>query len=255
VLLLLPPSEGKTAPAEGSPVDLTQMSFPTLTKTRDEVLRALVDLCRTDPSAALKALKLSASQEAEVVRDAELEQAPNAPAAQVYTGVLFEALALRDLTPAARRRANEQVRITSALWGLLRPSDQIPAYRLSAGASLPGLDHSLRRRWSAPISDLLGEYPDLLVDLRSYSYRELGPIPFNVARRTALIRVLTDQAGKRITVSHHNKATKGRLVHALLKSRRDPATPRQLATHLRNLGFTVELGPRTSDGVLLDVIV
>ena len=34
MLILLPPSEGKTAPSEGAPVELSSLAFPGLTKTR-----------------------------------------------------------------------------------------------------------------------------------------------------------------------------------------------------------------------------
>ena len=52
MLILLPPSEGKTAPRRGKPLDLAELSFPELTETRDLLLTALVDLCagEHDPS-------------------------------------------------------------------------------------------------------------------------------------------------------------------------------------------------------------
>jgi uncharacterized protein len=51
-------------------------------------------------------------------------------------------------------------------------------------------------------------------------------------------------------VSHFNKATKGRIVRALLEDGADPRTPDRLAEALRDLGWTVEV-----DGSRLDVIV
>jgi hypothetical protein len=41
VLILLPPSEGKTAPSEGAPVDVDTLPFPTLNKTRERLLDVL----------------------------------------------------------------------------------------------------------------------------------------------------------------------------------------------------------------------
>ena len=48
MLILLPPSEGKTAPRRGKPMDPDALSFPSLHAPREEVLTALVRLCTTD---------------------------------------------------------------------------------------------------------------------------------------------------------------------------------------------------------------
>jgi hypothetical protein len=64
------------------------------------------------------------------------------------------------------------------------------------------------------------------------------------------VRVL--QAQTRKVVSHFNKATKGRLVRALLEAGARPKDPAQLAVALRDLGFVVEeAGPAGR----LDVLV
>jgi hypothetical protein len=58
-----------------------------------------------------------------------------------------------------------------------------------------------------------------------------------------------DGVERRSIVSHFNKATKGRLVRALLTAGAAPRTPEALAAALRDLGFTVE-----ADGPRLDVL-
>ena len=51
------------------------------------------------------------------------------------------------------------------------------------------------------------------------------------------------------------KATKGRLVRALLEDGTAPRTPAGLADHLGSLGWKVEVGPSTAKGTALDVVV
>ena len=71
----------------------------------------------------------------------------------------------------------------------------------------------------------------------------------------ATVRVLHEADGVRKVVSHFNKATKGRLVRALLEDGRDPRTPAALADLLRDLGWKVEEGSAAARGTQLDVVV
>jgi len=48
VLILLPPSEGKSAPRRGSALDLATLGSPALTEARTQVLDALIKLCQVD---------------------------------------------------------------------------------------------------------------------------------------------------------------------------------------------------------------
>ncbi len=71
----------------------------------------------------------------------------------------------------------------------------------------------------------------------------------------ATVRVLHETNGKRQVVSHFNKATKGRLVRALLEDGGNPRTPAALADLLRDLGWKVEEGEPGRKGTQLDVVV
>ena len=114
---------------------------------------------------AAATLGLGPTQRGEVGANTLLRTEPCAPAIEVYTGVLYEALDYAGLTAAGRRRADEQVAIASALWGLVRPSDLIPAYRLSAGTSLPGLG-PIARTWRDPVASAIASVDGLIVDLQ-----------------------------------------------------------------------------------------
>ena len=69
------------------------------------------------------------------------------------------------------------------------------------------------------------------------------------------MRVLHEHNGTRKVVSHFNKATKGRIVRALLEDGADPRTPAALASTLERLGWTVEVGTPGKTGTQLDVVV
>jgi cytoplasmic iron level regulating protein YaaA (DUF328/UPF0246 family) len=80
-------------------------------------------------------------------------------------------------------------------------------------------------------------------------------MPEPAVDRVATVRVLQERDGRRSVVSHFNKATKGRVVRALLESRGEPRTPAELVIALRDLGFRVEPWAASRKGHPIDIIV
>lgn len=251
MLILLPPSEGKHRPTAGPPLVLDSLSNPRLNPTRERLLKALVRLSSGNPRRASEVLGLGPTQADALALNAGLGEAPTARADSVYTGVLYEALDVATLTEDARRRADGTLAVASALFGLVRPDDLIPAYRLSGGVSLPRLG-AVAGMWRAHVPAALDELADggLLIDLRSGAYLPLGKPSRELSARTAAVRVLHEHDGERKVVSHFNKSTKGRIVRALLESDASPSDVDGLHHALGDLGWTVE---RT--GNRLDVVV
>lgn len=252
MLILLPPSEGKSSPPRGAPLDLDSLSFDGLTPARKKVLTSLMRTCRGDNGDAMSILGLGPRQSNEIAVNASLRTAPTGRAIEVYTGVLYEALDVATLDPVSRRRLDGMVAISSALFGLLRPSDRIPAYRLSAETTLPGIG-PLAAIWKPAVSAELEERSDLVWDLRSAAYAGLGPAPRST--RTITSRILLERGKQRSVVSHHNKATKGRIVRALAEHGGKARTPAQLVDALMDLGFRCEVLEKADKPTRLDVIV
>ncbi|NJQ05218.1 peroxide stress protein YaaA [Streptomyces lonarensis] len=256
MLVLLPPSEGKADGHDGPPLDLSRLSLPSLTPARESVLAELTELCAADTDKAREVLGLSERQSGEVVKNTALRTAPTLPAGRLYTGVLYDALGLATLEGAAAARAERTLLVFSGLWGALHVGDAVPSYRCSGGVRLPALG-ALARYWRGPLSTALPEAAAgrLVLDLRSTAYAGMWKPDPATARRTTTVRVLqsrtVDGVEKRSVVSHFNKATKGRVVRALLEAGAEPETPAQLADVLRDLGHQVE---STAPG-RLDIIV
>jgi cytoplasmic iron level regulating protein YaaA (DUF328/UPF0246 family) len=259
VLILLPPSEGKTAPRRGAPLSLAGLDLPALAEPRERLLDLLVSLSSADPDGTAAALGLGPGQADLVGRNAALRSVPTARADKVYSGVLYDALGLDTLDAAARRRATRWVVITSALFGVVRPGDRIPAYRLSGDTKLTGLPGAgvVSAYWKPSLDPVLTDLAGtgLVIDLRSSMYAAFWRPAPTIGPRVATVRVLHEHEGTRKVVSHFNKATKGRIVRALLTDGGTPRTPAELATQLADLGWTVETGPATKSGTQLDVVV
>jgi len=246
VLILLPPSEGKTAPATGAPLDLDSLAFAAeLGERRAGLLDALERLGGIATSRAIKQLDISKGQVGEIAVDAALRSAPAAPAATVYSGVLYDHLRLAELPARARKR----VLIASALWGVLRPEDRIPYYRFSAKARLARIG-APAAWWREALAATLPDEPgELVVDMRSGAYAAA----WKPKRATLLaVRAFSESGGVRKPVSHMAKAVRGDVARALLRAKRVPRDPEDAATVAREAGFEVELSPGNLDVIVRD---
>jgi len=209
--ILLPPSETKRAGGTGRPLRLDALALPSLTAQRAEVVDALVELS-SDPAEARRVLKLSERQAGDVEHNRMLRTAPTMAATDRYTGVLYDALDAASLDGAARRWLGAHVMIHSAPFGPIGALDEIPAYRLAAGTSLPGI-RPLKRHWAEATSAALSDC-GFVLDLRSESYVALGPVAGVVL--SAYVRVVTDKGR---ALNHFNKKAKGAFVRALATTR------------------------------------
>lgn len=236
MLLLLPPSETKRdGGVGGSALDLSLLGFPELTRPRRAVVSAVRRLSRS-VAGSMTALGLGPTQRFEVERNRALTVSPVMPALDRYTGVLFDGLDAASLTVDERAYADRHVAIHSALFGVVRALDPIPAYRLSHNSRLADL--SLRRHWAPAIRAVLDSQRGLLLDLRSESYVALGPAP--AAR---YIRVVSENAaGRRVALSHDNKRAKGEFTRAVIASGIDHPDADSLLQWAAGSGIRLEPG-------------
>jgi cytoplasmic iron level regulating protein YaaA (DUF328/UPF0246 family) len=209
MLVLLPPSAGKADPPPGPPTDLSALVHAdTLTAKRERLLRAL-----------------------------RLADAPAAPAAEVYTGVLYGQLRLGELEAAWDR-----VLIASAVYGVVRPGDRIAAYKADMGTKVPRMRESLAAYWRPALTRAL---PDegLILDLRSGSYAAA----WKPRRATVLgVRGFTERPdGSRAAITHMAKRVRGDVARIVLGA--DPTTPRDVADLAAAAGLRVELTASTLD--------
>ncbi|GGF40047.1 peroxide stress protein YaaA [Williamsia phyllosphaerae] len=247
MLIVLPPSETKSDGGRGAPLDLATLSFPSLTAVRERIATALVELA-ADPARSATVLGLGQRQLAEVDRNAALWTSPTRPAIERYTGVLYDALGVGDLTRASRTKADERLAVGSALFGVVRARDQIPAYRLSSGSKLPGMG-TLAAQWKPDLTDALtGLDDEVVVDLRSGGYRALGPIAGAMD-----VTVLTEAAdGSRSVVSHFNKHHKGVMARSLVTTRKRVRDIDSLAAVVSDGGQRTEIASATELIILTD---
>lgn len=236
--VLLPPSETKRAGGAGRPLHVCGLHLPALASQREQTATALVDLA-ADPALAAKVLGLGPRQLGEIVHNAALRTSPTMAAVDRYTGVLFDALDPATLDADGRDWLARHVLIHSAPFGPVGALDAIPAYRLAAGASIPGLP-PLRRVWADAVTTALATEESFILDLRSAAYVRLGPLPPGVPAMAPTV-VSEGADGTVRALNHFNKHAKGAFVRALAEQRPDPANAAELSEWARAAGFTVRM--------------
>lgn len=168
-----------------------------------------------------------------------------------YTGVLYRELDWPTLPTPARARGDQQVRTVSGLWGLVAPTDPIPAYRLKMSAALPDLGRLStwwRPRLAPVLADLVEDRVvwDLLPNEHSAAIDWASPSP----RQRITVRFV-DRSDR--TVSHWNKLLKGALVRWILTARPTGATDLEGFNH--PLGYRLDPSASNLTGAVAGVVL
>lgn len=149
------------------------------------------------------------------------------PAIGAYTGAVFKRIAPRDFTAGDFDFAQQHLRITSFLYGLLRPLDGIRPYRLEGDVCLPekgGL--SMFDYWKPLLTDLfiddIKQQGGVLVNLASGEMKGL----FDWKRVEREVRVVTPdfqvwKGGQLKTVVIYAKMCRGEMVRYIVRNRID----------------------------------
>ena len=256
-IVLLPPSESKLTATGRTKLNMKTLAFPELSTTREHVLGGLMALSDGPHKKARTILLISQKQDWEIERNQQLLSAPVAPAWQIYSGVLYDALDPASLTSAQLKKITQMTYVQSALFGLVSLADSIPAYRLSGDCVLPKLG-SLTKVWAKQCSNILEHQNDFIIDMRSGNYVKLGPIP---AGSNAVVPKIMQRmpSGPPKVISHHNKATKGRILRAIAQSKMKVTSLDSLVAVIGRLGADVRVHeakhgkPATMD-VVVDVL-
>lgn len=217
-LILLPPSEGKATAGEGPPIDLDSLSYDEFNGTREQMIKALGQLSEK-PRVAQKILGVKGvALEKARADNAGLADAPTLPAIERYTGVMYDSIDYQSLDDEAKECFGQNTIIMSGLFGMVRPFDLIPTYKLRMGVKLR-LNKTCAAIWKPLITTSLastaenGVIWDLLPNEHSAAW---DPSKISCETRYTVKFLEAGRDGRLKTVSHWSKALKGSLVRHLV---------------------------------------
>lgn len=150
---------------------------------------------------------------------------PGLPALFSYTGIVFKRLNPKDFTSEDLEYAQEHLRLTSFLYGLLRPFDAIRSYRLEGDVRLPELgNQSLFDYWKPYLTNFfindVKQQGGILCNLASDEMRNL----FNWSTVKKELTIITPEFkvmrnGKPTTIVIYTKMARGEMTRFILKNR------------------------------------
>lgn len=147
------------------------------------------------------------------------------PALLAYTGIVYKRIQPQDFTAEDFLYAQDHLRITSFLYGLLRPLDQIKNYRMEGDLKLPEREGiSMFDYWKPILTDVfvkaIKAQGGILINLASGEMKDL----FDWKRIEQEVCVITPEFqvwknGKLTTVVIYAKMCRGEMTRFIIKNR------------------------------------
>jgi cytoplasmic iron level regulating protein YaaA (DUF328/UPF0246 family) len=217
-LILLPPSEGKAPGGSGASLDLDTLSFSELNKTRELMIKSVGQLSGK-PRVAQKVLGVKGvALETARGDNAAVNEAPTFPAIERYTGVMFDAIDYKSMDESSKNCFGQNTLIMSGLFGLIRPFDLIPTYKLKMGAKIRQ-KKACSVIWKPLITNVLASRTDRAVvwDLLPNEHSAAwDPSETPYEARFTIKFLEAGKDGQLKTVNHWSKALKGALIRLLV---------------------------------------
>jgi uncharacterized protein len=138
-----------------------------------ETLELLAILDKYSPQELCQLMSISPKLgELNYNRFQEFESAKKKPALYAYKGDVYEGFELEKYTAEDIKFADNNVRIISGLYGILKPLDLIAPYRLEMSIKLPNkMGKNLYNFWQEKLTQKLGkEKSEYIVNLASQEY-------------------------------------------------------------------------------------
>ena len=142
-------------------------------------------------------------------------------AIELFNGAVYEGVNAKDFNKSDNDFAQNNLRILSGLYGILKPSDLILPYRLEMGTKLKTIKgNNLYRFWQDKLHQNIGEElnNEVLINLASNEYSKV--LKLNKIQSEVISPVFKDyKNGKLKVISFYAKRARGEMVNFIIKNK------------------------------------
>lgn len=224
-IILLPPSESKKEKGdETKPYRIVKNnkkynSFIELETDREYVYNklreAISSLLEKDLEKIFDVKGKNLQTSIEIISDLLNEE--TMPAIERYTGVMFNAINYQSLNEKEKENFNKNVIFIDGLFGLVKPQDLIPNYKLKINAKY--LDVNLTNFWKTRLRPIFNHIlkDKIVIDILPEAHRKITN--YSSAKEHYSISFCEIKNNKLTNVGHNSKKLKGELIKYLINKK------------------------------------
>ena len=180
-------------------------------------------------------------------QDWDIENRNTYKALELFNGAVYEGIDAKTFNKSDNDFAQNNLRILSGLYGILKPNDLILPYRLEMGTKLKTIKgNNLYRFWQDKLHQNIGDElnNEVLINLASNEYSKV--LKLNKIKSEVITPVFKDyKNGKLKVISFFAKKARGEMVNFIIKNR--ITSPEELKS-FKNNGYAFS---EESNGQLL----
>ena len=154
-------------------------------------------------------------------QDWDIENRNTYKALELFNGAVYEGINVKNFNKSDNDFAQNNLRILSGLYGILKPNDLILPYRLEMGTKLKTIKgNNLYRFWQDKLYQNIGEElnNEVLINLASNEYSKV--LKLNKIKSEVITPVFKDyKNGKLKVISFFAKKARGEMVNFIIKNK------------------------------------
>jgi cytoplasmic iron level regulating protein YaaA (DUF328/UPF0246 family) len=242
--ILLPPSEGKNQNSKNDKYSIIKQNkiynhFTQLDSLRYQISSNLQDSINSnDEIKNEKILELKGNKLTSAIQKTlNFENELTTPSITRYDGVMFKSINFEGMTTQQKENFNNSVIFIDGMFGLLKPQDLIPDYKLKITSKFGRF--SMTSFWKENLYQILNnifQNTELVIDILPGAHRKV--VNFSYAKNFVEIMFVKQIGDKLKNAGHESKSLKGEIINFIVKH--DKISIDELKTWKHSSGYSYD---------------